>query len=101
MKELVRADLPLDLWMAVNELIRGRTNATGSVTLDANASSTTLTDSRIMPTSVLFLSPETATAASESPYVDTYSTGTCVIHHANTADTDKTFRFVILTGGEG
>ena len=103
MRELIGRDIDFRIRSTVNELVRGRTNAVGSVTLTASATSTTLTDQRLMPTSVVFLSPATASAATAMSglYIDTYAVGSCVIHHASSAATDQTFNYVILTGGEG
>lgn len=84
----------------VNQILRGRTNNVGQVTLAANAASTAIA----VPigvfgakTAILF-DPTTSTAAtafgSGSFYVSARAPdlGTYTINHPNTADTDKTFR---------
>lgn len=90
------------LAFTVNELIRGRTNATDSVTLTANAASTTVTDTRASPTSAVFFTPTTANGAAEvaagGMYVSAKANGSFTITHANNAQTDRTFDYVVLTG---
>lgn len=84
----------------VNQIMRGKTNNVGEVTLTAGAVSTSIT----VPvgvfgdkTAILF-DPTTSTAAtafgSGSFYVSNRAPdlGTYTINHPNTADTDKIFR---------
>ena len=102
MKKLVDRLVPFAARVAINELMEGRTNAWGEVTLSSGATQTVLSDVRLSPTSAVFLSPMTANAAAElasgNLYIDGYEKGQCTIHHTNSAATDRTFRFVILTG---
>jgi hypothetical protein len=79
----------------VKQMLDGKTNATGAVTLSATATTTTLNDKRIGVNSVVVFMPTTANAASESPYVTGRGDGTCTINHASTADTDKTFNYAV------
>lgn len=81
----------------VNNTLAGKLNNTGTVTLTANAASTTLTDSRIGYNSVISLMPTTANAAGAlaTTYFNTFAKGSCVINHANNAQADKTFGFTI------
>lgn len=83
---------------ALNTLI-GKANSAADLTLTANATTTTMTDARLSPFSVLTFMPTTATAATAlgGLYVAaaTMNNGSCVVTHANTADTDKTFRVAI------
>jgi hypothetical protein len=53
-----------------------------------------MTDARLSPFSVLTFMPITASAATAhgTIYVTNLNNSTCTINHANTADTDKTFR---------
>jgi hypothetical protein len=81
----------------VSGIMDGKINATGSVTLAANAASTTITDRRIGPTSKIFLSPTTANAA--AALATTYvvaGDGSATVHHVNNAQTDRTFGYAIL-----
>lgn len=83
---------------AVNRHNEGKFNATKDVTLTANTTTTTVTDSRISPTCALVLSPKTANAAAAvgTTYVSSQSQGSAVLTHANDAQTDKTFRLAII-----
>jgi hypothetical protein len=71
---------------------------TGTVTLTANAASTTLTDYRITASSVISLMPTTANAAGAiaTTYIGTTAIGSATITHANNAQADKTFRYSII-----
>jgi hypothetical protein len=70
------------------------------VTLTANAASTTVTDERISYYSGFVFDPMTANAAAAlaTTYVTQANrrTGSCVITHANNAQTDRTFRMLVL-----
>jgi hypothetical protein len=78
-----------------NLLLLGRINTTGSATLTANTTTTTVTDTNCHAGSFVGLMPTTANAAAESPYIVPAS-GSFVITHANTATTDRTFKYVLL-----
>lgn len=83
----------------VNDRInRGKFNCTQTVTLTANATSTTLIDERIGYGTFIDFMPQTANAATAKTniYCDTFKKGSCVIHHASSANTDQTFTAVIL-----
>lgn len=86
---------------AVNLLLRGKMNAVLSVTLAANAATTTVLDARITVKSALVLEPLTAHAASalyESPYIlpSSQNNGSVLLNHVNDANTDKTFNLLII-----
>lgn len=85
--------------LAVNNILRGKTNNTGTVTLTANSATSTLTDIRIGINSVILLQPTTANAAGAlaTTYFGTAGDGTVTINHANNAQTDRTFSYT-LTG---
>ena len=82
---------------AINSILRGKLNNTGSVTLTASSATTTLTDIRIGKDSVITLQPTTANAAAEiaTLYFGTPGDGTVTINHANNAQTDRTFKYTI------
>jgi hypothetical protein len=82
---------------AINAILRGRSNATGSVTFTASVTSTTITDPRISADSVILLVPQTANAAGAvaTTYQGVTANGSAVIQHANTGTTDRTFRYVV------
>lgn len=85
-----------------NAAISGKANNKGEVTLTANAATTTVTDLRVSFFSTILFEPLTANAAAELAAGGMYVTeanhlnGSFVITHANDANADKTFRYVIL-----
>ena len=83
---------------AVLQLIRGRSNASGSVTLTAGATSTAVDFVNCSQDSQIFLSPRTANAAGalSTTYISAVNNKSFTIAHANTASTDRTFGFVVL-----
>lgn len=82
----------------VNNILRGKLNNTGTVTLTPSAITTTITDNRIGGSSTIHLQPTTANAAAAlaTTYPSTPGAGTVVINHANDAQVDKTFLYAIL-----
>ena len=88
----------------VNGLMQGKSNNYGSVTLTANAGSTTVTEApnRISSTCVILFMPTTANAAAEVGAGTMYVSATApltnqfTITHANNAQTDRTFRYIIV-----
>lgn len=84
----------------INSVRGGKMNAVSTVTLTANASSTTLTDSRLTVQSYIGLMPQTANAATAlaTTYIpaSTMLKGSAVIQHANNAQTDRAFTLVII-----
>lgn len=86
---------------AINNIMAKRIDAVGEVTLTDNAASTAVTDNRVTKNSVIALSPMTANAAGALattyiPEAD-YGTGTFTIRHANNAQTDRSFRYIVLS----
>jgi hypothetical protein len=83
---------------AIQELTKGRSNATGTVTLTANAASTAVTAMNCGSASYPFLIPLTANAAAAlaTTYVSAINNGSFTLTHANNAQVDKTFGFVCL-----
>lgn len=71
---------------------------TGTVTLTANAASTTLTDTRLTASSCISLMPTTANAAGAlaTTYIGTRAIGSATITHANNAQVDKTFAYSVI-----
>ena len=85
----------------VNRLLAGKMHAVGTVTLTAGAASTTKADNRVTPDSFIGFMPTTANAAAEigagTMYVGTRTADTSfVITHANNAQADRTFAYVII-----
>ena len=89
--------------MSLQQIAAGRSNATGTVTLTANAATTTVTPTQtgsIAAGSTPILTATTANAAAEvgngTIYVSTVANGSFTLTHANNAQVDRTFRYAIL-----
>ncbi len=81
-----------------NRTLQGKLNATTQITLRANQTTTTITDARIGPYSVILLSPVTADAAvldSLGWWVSAQTDGACTITHASQPTSDQTFNCFI------
>ena len=83
----------------IKELIRGRTNAVGTVTLTNSSTTSTVTNVLVSPTSRVFLQAVDANAAGESPYISDISEGSFEITHAS-AGTTRVFYYKVETGEE-
>jgi hypothetical protein len=84
---------------AVNNILEGKINPLGSVTLTANSTTTTMTDRRIGPNSVIIFMPTTANAKSEgAPWVSARATteNTCTLNHSSNSALDLAFDYCIL-----
>lgn len=88
------------LAQGINLALTGKMNVTLDVTLAANAAMTTIHDPRIgffsAITPAMPLTANGATALAAGIWVDTMKKGSAVVHHASSANTDQTIRFVIL-----
>ena len=84
----------------VSNILDGKINATGSVTLTASAASTAVTEDRAGATSVILFMPTTANAAAEQAaggmYVSSRGKQTFTITHANNAQTDRTYDYIVI-----
>lgn len=84
----------------VNNSLAGKLNVTLTVTLAAGATTTTVTDARVSAFSAILLMPLTANAAAEQAngtvYVSAQKSGECTLTHANNAQSDRTFRLLIV-----
>lgn len=79
---------------------QGRLNCTGSVTLTANAFSTTVQDKRVGANSCIDFMPTTANAATElasgGMYISAQQGEQFTITHASNAQSDRTFTYTIM-----
>lgn len=83
----------------VNNLLRGKTNNTGTVTLAASsATTTTLDNALISPESVIVLMPTTANAAAwmNDVYVSARANGSATLTHSANTATDRTYAFAVI-----
>jgi hypothetical protein len=88
---------------AIRQLIDGRNNAVGTVTLTANVTTTAVTRTNANANAFVFLFPLTANAAGAvaTTYVlqANITKSGFTLTHANAATTDRTFAYVLLGGG--
>lgn len=82
----------------VNQMMDGKTNNTGTVTLRASQTTTTLADLRIGVNSVILFMPTTANAAGalSSLFVSARGNQTATLTHASNTQTDKTFAYCVI-----
>jgi hypothetical protein len=81
----------------IRQLMEGRSNAIGTFTLTAGATSTTVKAPTCSPSSIVLVSPQTQDAANDgatSSYAPAY--GQFVVTHANNARVDRTFGFLVI-----
>jgi hypothetical protein len=88
---------------AVAEVVRGimdgKTNNTGSITLaTGGATTTTLTDRRIGPDSVIVFVPASSAANADSSriYTSAQGQGTATVNHVTNIVANKTYRYAII-----
>jgi hypothetical protein len=91
---------PAVIVQAVIDLFRGRSSAMGDFTLEANAATTTVAAPNCGPESRPLLLPRTSNAAAAvtSTYIPaaTVTEGQFIVHHANNAQTDRTFGYALV-----
>jgi len=91
---------PREVSQVVNNILEGKLNSTGSFTCTASAATTAVTDFRVGKESVILLMPTTANAASElgagTIFVSTRAKQSFTVTHANNAQTDRTFDYVVI-----
>jgi hypothetical protein len=84
----------------VNRMLQGGLNCAGTITLTPSAGSTLVSDPRASGTSRIVLFPTTSNAAAElgngSVYISGKAKGSFTLAHANNAQSDRTFDYVIL-----
>jgi hypothetical protein len=98
---LYKRDIPVNihLWNltdTANALIDGRSNAVGTFTLTAGATTTDVEDNLFQSDMVPVWSPMTANAAAAvgTTYLSARTKGGFTITHTNNAQTDRTFGYV-------
>ena len=72
-------------------------NSTGTITLTASATSSTLTDARISGNSVILFMPTTANGrtALNTLHVSARASGSATLTHASSGNTDQTFYHIV------
>jgi hypothetical protein len=91
---------PREISLVVNNILAGKLNSTGTVTLTANAATTVVADDRAGYESVILFMPKTTAAASEhaggTMYVSSRGKQTFTVTHANTASATRSFDYIII-----
>lgn len=82
---------------------KNRTVASGTVTLTANTTTTSVTNLAMARENHVFLSPLTANASAAwgTTYVSSRGQRTFTLTHANAVSTDRTFSYIIVAGDVG
>ena len=82
----------------LNNVMDGKLNSTGDITLNANATSTTLSDARIGGDSVIVFMPITANGktAENNLFVSARQSGQATLTHASSSNTDQNFAYIII-----
>lgn len=90
---------PREISEVVNNLVEGKSNNTGTITLAvASATTTTLNDERIGYESIILFMPTTANAASAMTnlYVSARAKGSATLTHSANTSADKTYSYVVI-----
>lgn len=92
-------DTPRTVARVVNEILAGRINSTGSVTLATATTTTAVSDLRCNIDSVILFQPTTANAATEFGSGSFYAVAaaqTFTVTHSSSTQTDLSFNYVLL-----
>ena len=87
------SDLRSVAWKTIEEFF-----GIGTFTLTANSATTSITNANITASSMLIYMPTTSNAAAAQAglYFNTFAAGSCVANHANNAQTDRTFSYLVF-----
>jgi hypothetical protein len=80
---------------AINNILDGKINSTGEITLTNSSTTTILTDARIGGNSVILLMPTTNNAANAHIHFTDIGNGTATMNHGSGSST-RTFKYVII-----
>jgi hypothetical protein len=80
---------------SLNNVIEGKINSTGSITLENSVTTTDLEDDRIGIDSVILLMPTTSDAAAENIYFSAQDKGVVTLNHTSNT-TSRIFKYVVI-----
>ena len=80
---------------SLNNVIEGKINSTGSITLTDSVTTTDLEDDRIGIDSVILLMPTTSDAATENIYFTAQDKGTVTLNHTSDV-TSRIFKYIVI-----
>lgn len=83
---------------SLNNTINGKLNSTGTITLRASQTTTTLSDARIGGNSVVVFMPTTANGrtALNGLYVSARANGSATLTHASSGNTDQNLSYCVI-----
>jgi|TARA_B100000900_G_scaffold327347_1_gene287455 hypothetical protein len=83
---------------SLNNTINGKLNSTGTITLRASQTTTTLTDARIGGNSIILFMPTTAngSTAFNGLHVSARSSGSATLTHASSGNTDQNLSYCVI-----
>jgi len=82
----------------LNNVMDGKINSTGSVTLTASNTTTTLTDARIGGDSVIVFMPITSNGATafQNLFVSARTSGSATLTHTSSSNADQNFAYAVI-----
>jgi len=83
---------------SLNNTINGKLNSTGTITLRASQTTTTLTDARLGGNSVILFMPITANGRTglNGLHVSARASGSATLTHASSGNTDQNLAYTII-----
>tara|TARA_S200002703_G_C3700544_1_gene215138 strand:- start:382 stop:711 length:330 start_codon:yes stop_codon:yes gene_type:complete len=83
---------------SLNNTINGKLNSTGSITLRANQTTTTLTDARIGGNSVIVFMPTSANGRTglNGLHVSARASGSATLTHASSGNSDQNLSYCVI-----
>jgi hypothetical protein len=91
----VNGGTPREISNVVNNILNGKINSTGNITLTNSSATTTLYDARIGDDSVILFMPTTSDASTENIHVTGRQKGQATLNHAN-ATTTRSFGYIVF-----
>lgn len=85
-----------ELGVAVRGLMKGKSNNGFVVTLAADADETEVDVEWATSNAIVFLFPQTASAAAEQGVWASTSNGAVLVHHSSSSETDRTFAMLVI-----
>ena len=86
---------PREIANVVNNIMNGKINSTGNVTLSNSSATTTLSDARIGENSVILFMPTTSDASTVTIHVTGRQKGQATLNHAS-ATTTRSFGYIVF-----
>jgi len=91
----VNGGTPREISNVVNNILNGKINSTGNITLTNSSATTTLYDARIGDDSVILFMPTTSDASTENIHVTGRQKGQATLNHAS-ATTTRSFGYIVF-----